>query len=111
MAATSEALWHVGPGGLTRLTHAEAMERVAPALRDRPAMPGDVALVTGPRVDLATRLALGLDRGRFVRDRQQYEDLARAHFTVLTSHLRHDLLRIPYTHLIMECARPAVTSA
>jgi hypothetical protein len=58
IAASSDALGHVAPSGLTRLTHAEAMKRVEPALRARPALPGDVAYVAGPRVDLSTRLAL-----------------------------------------------------
>jgi hypothetical protein len=34
------------------------MERIEPALRSRPAVEGDVAYVSGPGVDLATRLAL-----------------------------------------------------
>jgi len=54
----SEALWHAGPGGLARLTHAEAMQKIEPRLRARPAQKGDVAFVGGPRVDLPTRLAL-----------------------------------------------------
>jgi hypothetical protein len=54
----SGALWHAGPEGLVRLTHAEAMRRVEPGLRAHPAQEGDIALVGGPRVDLATRLAL-----------------------------------------------------
>ena len=53
-----QAFWHVGPGGLTRCTHAEAMGTIAPMLRARPAMSGDVAYVAGPRVDLGVRLAL-----------------------------------------------------
>jgi hypothetical protein len=54
----SDALWHAAAEGITRITHAQAMEQVSPALRDRPAQEGDVAYVVGPRVDLATRLAL-----------------------------------------------------
>jgi len=53
-----DAVWHVAAGGLLRLTHVEAMKRVEPALRARPALPGDLAYVAGPRVDLGTRLAL-----------------------------------------------------
>ena len=56
--AQTEALRHVGREGLTRLTHADAMGRIEPGLRDRPAQEGDFAYVGGPRVDLATRLAL-----------------------------------------------------
>jgi cyclopropane fatty-acyl-phospholipid synthase-like methyltransferase len=49
------------------------------------------------------RLALSLDRGRHVRERASYERLARTEFDQVRSFVRHDLLRIPYTHLIMEC--------
>lgn len=49
------------------------------------------------------RLFLSLDRGRHVRTREGYERLARLEFAQVTSFLRHDLLRIPYTHIIMEC--------
>jgi SAM-dependent methyltransferase len=49
------------------------------------------------------RYLLSRDRGRFVRTALAYEALARAHFPRVVAHLRHDLLRIPYTHLIMEC--------
>ena len=47
---------------------------------------------------------LGRDRGKFVRTRAQYERLASACFSKVECHLRHDLLRIPYTHLIMRCS-------
>lgn len=53
-----DALWHAGPEGLARLTHAEAMGRIEPWLRARPARKGDVALVDGSSMDLATRLVL-----------------------------------------------------
>jgi SAM-dependent methyltransferase len=55
------------------------------------------------------RLFLRLDRGRHVRTREGYERLARAEFDEVRCFLRHDLIRIPYTHLIMECgtARPS----
>jgi len=49
------------------------------------------------------RLLLSIDRGRHVRDRAAYERLARAEFSAVHSALRQDLLRLPYTHLIMEC--------
>jgi SAM-dependent methyltransferase len=49
------------------------------------------------------RLFLSLDRGRHVRGREAYEALARSAFDEVKSFLRHDLIRIPYTHLIMEC--------
>jgi SAM-dependent methyltransferase len=49
------------------------------------------------------RLFLSLDRGRHVRGRNAYEALARSAFEEVRSFVRHDLVRIPYTHLIMEC--------
>ncbi|HEX7218318.1 MAG TPA: class I SAM-dependent methyltransferase [Burkholderiales bacterium] len=52
------------------------------------------------------RLFLRLDRGRYVRTREAYEALARGEFGEVKSFLRHDLIRIPYTHLIMECGTP-----
>jgi SAM-dependent methyltransferase len=51
----------------------------------------------------AARFFLRLDRGRHVRTREAYEALARAEFAEVKSFVRHDLVRIPYTHLIMEC--------
>jgi acyl-CoA synthetase (AMP-forming)/AMP-acid ligase II len=63
-APDAPALWHFAPGaagngsGYIRLTHAQAMTRIAERLRDRPAQEGDVAYVEAPRVTLATRLAL-----------------------------------------------------
>ena len=78
----SEALWHAGPGGLTRLTHAEAMRKIEPVLRARPAQEGDVAYVGGPRVDLATRLDLagflgdGLTSTTLGREGHADEDVA-----------------------------------
>ena len=41
------------------------------------------------------------DRGEFVRRREDYVRLAEGCFARVESFVRHDLLRIPYTHLIM----------
>jgi hypothetical protein len=57
VAAGAAALGHVGAAGATRLTHGEAMERVATRLRERRAQPGDVAYVEA-RTSLEARLAL-----------------------------------------------------
>lgn len=43
------------------------------------------------------------DRGKYVRTRNAYAQLAASAFSHVQSHLRNDLLRIPYTHLIMCC--------
>jgi cyclopropane fatty-acyl-phospholipid synthase-like methyltransferase len=50
-----------------------------------------------------SRFIVSRDRGQHVRERGAYEKLARAHFNDVRSVVRHDLIRIPYTHLIMEC--------
>lgn len=57
VADDAAALGHVAAEGTTRLTHREAMERVAARLRARPAQPGDVAYVEA-RASLEARLAL-----------------------------------------------------
>jgi SAM-dependent methyltransferase len=51
----------------------------------------------------AARFFLARDRGRHVREQDAYEALARTEFPQVRTFLRHDLLRIPYTHIIMEC--------
>ena len=48
---------------------------------------------------------LGMDRGKFVREKSAYEDLARAVFTKVSTYIRHDLLNIPYTIIILECKK------
>jgi SAM-dependent methyltransferase len=50
------------------------------------------------------RWFLSHDRGRFIRTRAEYLGLASARFPRVEAQLRHDLLRIPYTHLIMRCS-------
>jgi SAM-dependent methyltransferase len=51
-----------------------------------------------------TAWLLGKDRGKFVREESEYVCLASASFSKVEAHVRHDLLRIPYTHLIMRCS-------
>lgn len=58
-----------------------------------------------------TRWVVGLDRGKFVRGPEQYHRFAAANFADVRGSVRHNLLRIPYTHYIMECARPMVAGA
>lgn len=50
------------------------------------------------------RWLLANDRGRHVRNQSQYLHLASNSFTTVHATVRHDLLRVPYTHLIMECS-------
>ena len=49
------------------------------------------------------RLMLDMDRGSHVRSLEVWLDLVTPVFPTVEPHVRHDLLRIPYTHLIMEC--------
>jgi SAM-dependent methyltransferase len=51
------------------------------------------------------RFLLSRDRGRFVRRAEQYVALASTSFSTVNSTVRHDMLRIPYSHLILECSR------
>lgn len=49
------------------------------------------------------RLIIRLDRGLNVRTADAYAALAKASFPRISQTLHHDLLRIPYTHHVMEC--------
>ncbi len=51
------------------------------------------------------RWVVGLDRGEFVRPASRYRELAAACFEKVELFVHHDLLRIPYSHAIMECTR------
>ncbi|SRR6266568_3030235 len=51
------------------------------------------------------RYLLARDRGQFVRSQEQYVNLASQVFSTIKASIRHDLLRIPYTHIILECIR------
>ena len=43
------------------------------------------------------------DRGQYVRTQKEYERLASVHFSNIKVAIRTDLIRIPYTHIVMEC--------
>jgi len=51
------------------------------------------------------RYLLSRDRGQFVRSLEEYVELARAWFQNVNAQLRMDVLRIPYTHVFLECVR------
>ncbi len=51
------------------------------------------------------RWVVGMDRGEFVRQAPLYRDLANGCFKDVELSVYHDLLRIPYSHAIMECKR------
>ena len=48
---------------------------------------------------------LSRDRGRFVRSEAGYRELASKVFSNIESAIRHDLLRIPYSLMILRCVR------
>ena len=52
----------------------------------------------------AARYLLARDRGQFVRTQEQYITLGSRVFSTIQPSIRHDLLRIPYTHLVLECS-------
>lgn len=49
------------------------------------------------------RFVASRDRGRHVRSPGGYVRLAEEGFSRVAVHVRHDLLRIPYTHAVLEC--------
>jgi SAM-dependent methyltransferase len=51
------------------------------------------------------RWLLARDRGENVRSEPEYVKIASEVFVNVRPSVRHDLLRIPYTHLILECFR------
>jgi cyclopropane fatty-acyl-phospholipid synthase-like methyltransferase len=53
----------------------------------------------------AAKYLLSRDRGRFVRSEAGYKELAAKVFSNIESSIRHDLLRIPYSQMILKCVR------
>lgn len=51
------------------------------------------------------RTIIAHDRGKYVRNAADYNRLAAKVFSPVNVHVRHDLLNIPYTHVIMECTK------
>ena len=49
------------------------------------------------------RFIVSRDRGQYVRESAEYAKLAAQVFPQVRAFVRHDLLRIPYTHLILQC--------
>jgi SAM-dependent methyltransferase len=52
------------------------------------------------------RMVISRDRGQHVRPPSGYTSLAEPIFASVRSSVRHDLLRIPYSHCILECQSP-----
>lgn len=53
-----------------------------------------------------SRFIVGQDRGANVRTEARYVELAEEYFAEVTTTVHHRLLRIPYTHVILDCAAP-----
>jgi 2-polyprenyl-3-methyl-5-hydroxy-6-metoxy-1,4-benzoquinol methylase len=51
------------------------------------------------------RWLIGRDRGEHVRDTAEYRRLASSSFLDVEALTRDDLLRVPYTHAVLECSR------
>jgi len=51
----------------------------------------------------AARFLISIDRGRYVRSDAEYFKLAQVVFRQVNATIEHDLLRIPYSHIILEC--------
>ena len=51
------------------------------------------------------RWLLSKDRGEHIRTQQGYAKIASQVFANVKTTVRHDLIRIPYSHLILECVR------
>ncbi len=56
-----------------------------------------------PNQSPLARWFVSRDRGRYVREVEEYRRLASSAFDRVQVTVRQDLLRIPYTHIIMEC--------
>ncbi len=54
---------------------------------------------------LLARLLATADRGRFSRGPEEYRELIETAFDVESEIVRHDLLRVPYTHAIFRAVR------
>jgi SAM-dependent methyltransferase len=61
--------------------------------------------VFDPDQRLTARLIIASDRGRFVRDTAGYAHLLACQLPLISTELHTDLLRMPYTHLLIEARR------
>jgi SAM-dependent methyltransferase len=53
-----------------------------------------------------SRFVVGQDRGANVRTADRYVELAGQYFAEVKATVHHRLLRVPYTHVILDCALP-----
>ena len=57
-----------------------------------------------PEQTAIARWIIKLDRGNYVRAKDEYLTIANRHFQKVRTTILHDLLRIPYTHIVMDCS-------
>ena len=96
-------------GVVHHLDDAEARQLFQMA-HDAPRPGGKLATLDGvfaPHQSAVARYLVRRDRGKFVRSEEGYVQNASRVFPAVQATVRHDLLRIPYTHIIMECVRSA----
>ena len=55
--------------------------------------------------NLISKMFLKLDRGKFVRTKNEYEKLANSYFSNVKSIIEEEYFRIPYTSIGMECKK------
>jgi cyclopropane fatty-acyl-phospholipid synthase-like methyltransferase len=86
-------------------TEAETLFKIA---HDAMKPGGRLVTIDGVWTDNQSPVAkylLSRDRGRFVRSEEGYRKLASKVFFSIESSIRHDLLRTPYTLMILKCVR------
>lgn len=59
-----------------------------------------------PEQSRLARFVIERDRGQHIRALDDYVAIAREHFLDVRADVRGDLLRVPYTHLVLQCAGP-----
>jgi SAM-dependent methyltransferase len=94
--------------GLIHHLHDAAVKRALEFCRDRLRIGGRLITLDcafEKKQNFFSRWLVAHDRGRFVRRAQEYLDLVYAYFPDATVTVRHDMLRIPYTHAIVECEK------
>lgn len=59
-----------------------------------------------PNQSAIVRYLLSRDRGQYVRNQDGYLKISQEVFPDVLSSIHHNLLRIPYTHIFLECRKP-----
>jgi SAM-dependent methyltransferase len=90
-------LHHIDDEGVRRL-FASAAEVLGPEGRMVSVEP-----VFAPGQSRAARAIIARDRGNHVRSEDEYAALGKSAFGDVRTTVRHDLLRIPYSHCVIEC--------